>query len=47
MRELGWRKGWSIRVTLAMEVLGFLVRLGSAILWVKMYRLGAAEAENG
>lgn len=47
MGELGWRKGWSLRVTLAMEALGFLVRLGSVVLWVKMYRLGVSEADNG
>lgn len=33
---------FSVRLTLAMQIVGFLVRLSSSLLWIQIYRLGVA-----
>lgn len=36
----------SVKLTLAMQIIGFSVRLSSSLLWMQMYRLGASYMEN-
>ncbi|PIN18621.1 hypothetical protein CDL12_08709 [Handroanthus impetiginosus] len=37
---------FSVKLTLAMQILGFSVRLSSSLLWMQMYRLGASTLDN-
>ncbi|KAK9029513.1 hypothetical protein V6N11_026626 [Hibiscus sabdariffa] len=37
---------FSLRLTLAMEILGSCVRFFSSLLWIQMYRLGASNVDN-
>ncbi|KAL1556960.1 hypothetical protein AAHA92_12507 [Salvia divinorum] len=36
----------SVKLTLAMQIVGFSVRLLSSLLWMQMYRLGASYMDN-
>lgn len=36
----------SVKLTLAMQIIGFSVRLSSSLLWMQMYRLGASYMDN-
>ncbi|GAB2286959.1 hypothetical protein Dimus_021347 [Dionaea muscipula] len=38
---------FSVRLTLAMEIAGFTIRLSSSLLWIQMYRLGVSRVESG
>ncbi|XP_039012977.1 uncharacterized protein LOC120142324 isoform X2 [Hibiscus syriacus] len=38
---------FSVRLTLAMEIVGCFVRLWSSILWFQIYRLGVSHVSNG
>ena len=33
---------FSVKLTLAMQIVGFTVRLSSSLLWIQIYRLGAS-----
>ncbi|KAI3450934.1 hypothetical protein Pfo_007599 [Paulownia fortunei] len=37
---------FSVKLTLAMQIIGFSVRLSSSLLWIQMYRLGASYIDN-
>lgn len=37
---------FSVRLTLAMEMVGFFVRLWSSLLWIQIYRLGVSNVGN-
>lgn len=37
---------FSVRLTLAMEIIGFSVRLASSFLWIQMYRLGVSYLDG-
>ncbi|KAI4336656.1 hypothetical protein L6164_015154 [Bauhinia variegata] len=37
---------FSIKLTLAMQIVGFIVRLTSTFLWIQIYRLGASCADT-
>ncbi|CAI0440540.1 unnamed protein product [Linum tenue] len=38
---------FSVKLTLAMQIVGFSVRLSSSFLWIQIYRLGVSNVENG
>ncbi|XP_007014647.2 PREDICTED: uncharacterized protein LOC18589556 isoform X2 [Theobroma cacao] len=38
---------FSVRLTLAMEIIGFFVRLWSSLLWIQIYRLGVSYVDSG
>ncbi|KAK7251944.1 hypothetical protein RIF29_35572 [Crotalaria pallida] len=37
---------FSVKLTLAMQIVGFVVRLSSSLLWIQIYRLGASYADT-
>lgn len=37
---------FSVKLTMAMEMIGFFVRLSSSLLWFQIYRLGASIADT-
>ncbi|KAL7199196.1 hypothetical protein ACSBR2_021476 [Camellia fascicularis] len=37
---------FSVKITLSMQIIGFLVRLLSSSLWVQMYRLGVSNVDS-
>ncbi|KAJ1393915.1 hypothetical protein SESBI_34592 [Sesbania bispinosa] len=37
---------FSVKLTLAMQIVGFIVRLSSSLLWIQIYRLGASYLET-
>lgn len=37
---------FSLKLTFAMQIIGFSVRLSSSLLWIQMYRLGASYTDN-
>ncbi|XP_019155313.1 PREDICTED: uncharacterized protein LOC109152194 isoform X1 [Ipomoea nil] len=37
---------FSVKLTLAMQIIGFCVRLSSSLLWIQMYRLGISYLDN-
>ncbi|KAI3409706.1 uncharacterized protein J3R85_018948 [Psidium guajava] len=37
---------FSVRLTLAMQIVGFSVRLSSSFIWVQIYRLGVSSSET-
>lgn len=37
---------FSVKLTLAMQIVGFIVRLSSSLLWIQIYRLGAANVDT-
>ncbi|KAK6145049.1 hypothetical protein DH2020_021869 [Rehmannia glutinosa] len=38
--------GFLVKLTLAMQIIGFSVRLSSSLLWIQMYRLGSSNIDN-
>ncbi|KAJ0084941.1 hypothetical protein Patl1_30071 [Pistacia atlantica] len=38
---------FSVKLALAMQIVGFSVRLSSSLLWIQMYRLGVSYVEGG
>ncbi|CAN1128457.1 hypothetical protein LINPERHAP2_LOCUS4640 [Linum perenne] len=38
---------FSVKLTLAMQIVGFSVRLSSSFLWIQIYRLGVSNVESG
>jgi hypothetical protein len=37
---------FSLKLTLAMQIAGFIVRLSSSLLWIQIYRLGASYVDT-
>lgn len=37
---------FSVKLTLAMQIVGFIVRLSSSLLWIQIYRLGASYVDT-
>ncbi|KAK7362460.1 hypothetical protein VNO77_04574 [Canavalia gladiata] len=37
---------FSVKLTLAMQIAGFIVRLSSSLLWIQIYRLGASYVDT-
>ncbi|XP_059428955.1 uncharacterized protein LOC132162745 isoform X1 [Corylus avellana] len=37
---------FSVRLTLAMQIIGFTVRLSSSLLWIQIYRLGVSNVDT-
>lgn len=37
---------FSVKLSLAMQIIGFVVRLSSSLLWVQMYRLGVSYVDS-
>ncbi|PIN02917.1 hypothetical protein CDL12_24567 [Handroanthus impetiginosus] len=37
---------YSVKLTLAMQIIGFSVKLSSSLVWIQMYRLGVSEGRN-
>lgn len=37
---------FSVRLTLAMQIVGFTVRLSSSLLWIQIYRLGVSNVDT-
>ncbi|KAI4343339.1 hypothetical protein L6164_010700 [Bauhinia variegata] len=37
---------FSVKLTLAMQIVGFIVRLSSTLLWIQIYRLGASYVDT-
>ncbi|XP_058760309.1 uncharacterized protein LOC131633629 isoform X1 [Vicia villosa] len=37
---------FSVKLTLAMQIVGFIVRLSSSLLWIQIYRLGASYMDT-
>ncbi|KAE9597334.1 hypothetical protein Lalb_Chr16g0385441 [Lupinus albus] len=37
---------FSVKLTLAMQIVGFVVRLSSSLLWIQIYRLGASYVDT-
>lgn len=37
---------FSVKLTLAMQIVGFSVRLSSSLLWIQIYRLGVSYVES-
>ncbi|PWA44282.1 hypothetical protein CTI12_AA527860 [Artemisia annua] len=38
---------FSVKLTLLMQIIGFLVRLSSSVFWIQMYRLGSSSLVDG
>lgn len=36
---------FSVKLTLAMQLIGFIVRISSSLLWIQIYRLGASYVD--
>ena len=37
---------FSVKLTMAMQIVGFAVRLSSSLLWIQIYRLGASYVDT-
>lgn len=37
---------FSVKLTLAMQIIGFIVRLSSSLLWIQIYRLGVPYIDS-
>lgn len=37
---------FSVKLTLVMQIVGFIVRLSSSLLWIQIYRLGASYVDT-